>query len=177
MRCRCPIPCKSTQSKVGASLHEVVVGAALAGLMLAIAVSDWRRYRVPDPLVALALLLRVVDVLVAPPGPRGEVLGDALLRAATMAAFFSLFRLAYRRWRGREGMGLGDVKLAAVAGAWVDWPLLPFVIEFAALSGLALAFARALGAGHGLRRDTKLPFAVGFAAAIFVGWQYQRLSL
>ena len=162
---------------MAASLYEVVVGASLASLMLAVAVSDWRRYRVPDPLVALALLLRVLDLLVAPPGPRGEALAEAFVRAATMAALFYLFRLAYRRWRGREGMGLGDVKLAAVAGAWVDWPLLPFVVEFAALSGLALALFRALRAGRGLRRQTKLPFAVGFAAAIFVGWQYQRLHL
>ena len=162
---------------MAASLYEVVVGASLAALMLAVAISDWRRFRVPDPLVALALLLRVVDILAAPPGPRGEALVAAILRAVAMAGFFYLFRLAYRRWRGREGMGLGDVKLAAVAGAWVDWPLLPFVIEFAALSGLALALVRALREGHGLRRDTRLPFAVGFAAAIFVGWQYQRLNL
>ena len=145
--------------------------------MLAVAVSDWRRFRVPDPLVALALLLRLVDLMAAPEGSRGEALGAAILRAVAMAGFFYLFRAVYRRWRGREGMGLGDVKLAAVAGAWVDWPLLPFVIEFAALSGLTLAFVRALRAGHGLRRDTRLPFAVGFAAAIFVGWQYQRLHL
>ena len=92
-----------------------------------------------------------------------------------MAAFFYLFRFVYRLWRGREGVGLGDVKLAAVAGAWIDWPLLPFVVEFAAVFGLALALVRALRAGRGLRGDTKLPFAVGFAIAILVGWQYQRL--
>ncbi len=162
---------------MAASAYEVVVGASLACLMLAIAVSDWRRFRVPDPLVALALLLRLFDLVVAPPGPRGEVLLAALVRAAAMAAFFYLFRFAYRRWRGREGMGLGDVKLAAVAGAWVDWPWLPFVMEFAALFGVALALARAYRAGQGLRGDTKLPFAVGFAAAIFMGWQLQRLHL
>ena len=162
---------------MAAGLHDLVVGAALAGLMLAIAVSDWRRYRVPDPLVALALALRVVDLLTAPPGPRAEVLGEAAVRAATMAALFYLFRLAYRRWRGHEGMGLGDVKLSAVAGAWIEWPFLPFVVELAALCGLALALYRAFRSGRGLRRDTKLPFGVGFAAAIFVGWQYQRLNL
>jgi len=159
---------------VTASLYEVVIGLALAGLMLAIAVSDWRRYRVPDPLVALALALRVFDLLTAPPGPRGEALLAAFVRATAMAGFFWLFRLAYRRLRKREGMGLGDVKLAAVAGAWVDWPLLPFVVEFAALFGVGVALLRA---GRGLRGDTKLPFAVGFAAAIFMGWQWQRLHL
>ncbi|MDE3176971.1 MAG: prepilin peptidase [Pseudomonadota bacterium] len=162
---------------MAATIYAVAVGAALALLMLAIAVSDWRRFRVPDRLVALALVLRVVDLLVAGPGPRGEALLEASLRAATMAGLLWLFRVLYRRLRGRDGLGLGDVKLAAVAGAWVDWPLLPFVIEFAALFGLALALVSALRAGRGLRADTKLPFAVGFAAAIFVGWQIQRLCL
>jgi leader peptidase (prepilin peptidase)/N-methyltransferase len=157
-----------------APLYGYFIGAALACLMLAIAISDWRRFRVPDPLVALALALRVVDLMAAPPGPRGEVLLAAFMRAAAMAGLFWLFRWAYRRLRGREGMGLGDVKLAAVAGAWVDWPFLPFVVEFAALFGVGVAWLRA---GRGLRGDTKLPFAVGFAAAIFVGWQLQRFYL
>jgi leader peptidase (prepilin peptidase)/N-methyltransferase len=156
---------------VAGPLYAFVVGVSLASLMLAIAISDWRRFRVPDPLVALALLLRAVDLVL---GSHGEGWQAALLRAAAMAAFFYLFRAAYRLLRGREGIGLGDVKLAAVAGAWVDWPLLPFVVEFAAIFGLALAFACS---GRGLRRDTKLPFAVGFAVAIFVGWQYQRLHV
>jgi len=156
------------------TIHGALVGAALGGLMLAIAVSDWRRYRVPDPLVALALGLRLLDIVAGPRGSIGEELLAASLRAVAMAAFFWLFRLAYRRWRGREGMGLGDVKLAAVAGAWVDWALLPFVVEFAALFGVVIALARN---GRKLRRDSKLPFAVGFAAAIFVGWQLQRVYL
>jgi leader peptidase (prepilin peptidase)/N-methyltransferase len=61
------------------------------------------------------------------------------------------------------------VKLAAVAGAWVDWRLLPYVVEAAALVGLALALVHARRNGSA-RADMKLPFAVGFAPAIFLGW-------
>ena len=76
--------------------------------------------------------------------------------------------------RGREGLGLGDVKLAAVAGAWVDWPLLPLVVEVAAVSGLSLALFRAVREGRTPRGDMRLPFAVGLAPAIFLGWQMQH---
>ena len=155
----------------------LLTGAALAALMFAIAVSDWRRYRVPDALTALALVLRAVDLVVAPPGPRIEALADASLRAAAVAAMFYLFRVAYRRLRRREGLGLGDVKLAAVAGAWVDWRLLPYVVEAAALFGLALALFRTRREGAALRGGMKLPFAVGFAPAIFLGWGLGRLGL
>ena len=53
------------------------------------------------------------------------------------AAFFGLWAL-YRRLRGREGIGLGDVKLAGVAGVWLDWPTIPVAVEIAALAALAV---------------------------------------
>ena len=46
-------------------------------------------------------------------------------------AFFA-FRAGYRRFRGIEGIGLGDVKLAAVAGVWLDWVDLPVAVDIAA---------------------------------------------
>jgi leader peptidase (prepilin peptidase) / N-methyltransferase len=153
----------------------MTVAAMLAVLMTAIAVSDWRSYRVPDRLTAAALALRILAVLAPPPEGLGD-LTTACVRAMTMAALFYAFRHVYRALRGREGLGLGDVKLAAVAGAWVDWRWLPFVVEAAALSGLALALARAARSGARLGAETKLPFAVGFAPAIFVGWQLQSLG-
>ncbi len=68
---------------------------------------------------------------------------EALIRAAAMAAVFFAFRIAYRRLRGREGMGLGDVKLAGVAGIWLDWLSLPIAVEIAALGALVfLAWLR-----------------------------------
>ena len=158
------------------AVYSLWVGAALASLMLAIAVSDWRRFRVPDKLTALALALRALDLIITPQGSRVEALLDAGLRAASAAALFYLFRLLYRRWRGREGMGLGDVKLAAVAGAWVDWRWLPYVVEAAALTGLALALAHARRKGAPPRGDLKLPFAVGFAPAIFLGWSLSQFG-
>src|SRR3546814_12547732 len=38
----------------------------------------------------------------------------------------------YRLFRGREGLGLGDVKLLGALGAWFGWQALPFILLFAA---------------------------------------------
>ena len=79
-----------------------------------------------------ALALGLVHAAIAQPDGIGEALAIAALRGAvTAAAFFGLWAL-YRRLRGREGIGLGDVKLAGVAGAWLDWPSIPIAVEIAA---------------------------------------------
>src|SRR3546814_16185239 len=41
----------------------------------------------------------------------------------------------YRRWRGRDGLGLGDAKLAAAGGAWLGWAALPSILLLASLGG------------------------------------------
>ena len=64
-------------------------------------------------------------------------------------------------------MGLGDVKLAAVAGVWLDWAFLPLVVEIAALSGLAAALYARLR-GDGLDLKGRLPFGAFFAPAIWI---------
>jgi len=45
-------------------------------------------------------------------------------------AFLGL-RALYRRLRGREGIGLGDLKLAGVAAVWLDCLIVPIAVETA----------------------------------------------
>ncbi len=56
--------------------------------------------------------------------------------------------IAYMLIRGREGMGMGDVKLLAMLGAWLGWQSLPFVFLFASVQGvLAAVLLWLLGVG------------------------------
>ncbi len=159
-------------------------GAGLALLTLAIAVVDARRLIIPNGLnlAALALALAAAGLAGAETaGAGGAVLGvpvwptaaaaagAALLRAALLGLAFLALRELYWRLRRREGLGLGDVKLAAVAGAWLDWPFMPLAVEIAALAALA---AYALGRLAGRRFDAaaRLPFGLFFAPAIWLCW-------
>jgi leader peptidase (prepilin peptidase) / N-methyltransferase len=144
-------------------------GAVLAGLMLAIAVVDHRRMIIPDELNALAFIAGLIAAGVGGEAAPAIAISQALVRASLMFVLFFGFRAGYRALRGQEGMGLGDVKLAAVAGVWLDWAFLPVVVEIAALSALAAALSARLR-GDGFDPKARLPFGTFFAPAIWVCW-------
>jgi leader peptidase (prepilin peptidase)/N-methyltransferase len=153
-------------------------GAALALIMLAIAVADARSFLIPNRLSLAAFLLALVDAaaLAAPDWPdRLQAVGLSLLRAAVLGLAFLALRALYARLRGREGLGLGDVKLAAVAGAWLDWPLMPVAVEIAALAGLGAYAIGRLAGRRPVSAAARLPFGLFFAPAIWVCWLLDRL--
>jgi leader peptidase (prepilin peptidase) / N-methyltransferase len=146
------------------------LGAGLALIMLAIAAVDARYFIIPDALNAAGLALGLVHAVMVGEGSAIESLALAALRAAALALVFLALRLIYARLRGRQGLGLGDVKLAAVAGAWLGWNAIPVAIEIAAVSALAVYAPRHYLLRRPLRATTRLPFGLFFAPAIWLGW-------
>jgi leader peptidase (prepilin peptidase)/N-methyltransferase len=155
-----------------------VFGAALALLMLAIAAIDMRRFVIPDEINATAFALALGrSWLLVEPGGRAtllEAIAPPLIRGGVLVLSLLLLLTLYRRLRGREGLGLGDVKLAGVAGAWLDWTMMPVVIEIAALSALAFHFVRQLRRRRELRASARLPFGAFLAPAIWICWLLQE---
>ena len=143
-------------------------GAILAGLMLAIAVVDHRRMIIPDELNALSFIAGMVAAGVGTEASTVAIL-QALARASVMFVLFFGFRAGYRTLRGLDGVGFGDVKLAAVAGVWLDWASLPIAVEIAALSALAAALCAHVR-GDGFDPKARLPFGTFFAPAIWICW-------
>ena len=145
-------------------------GAALALLMLAIAVSDVRHFRVPNVLTAPAFLLGFLFEALFGAEPLGAAITVCLLRALAAALPFLTLMLLYQWLRGRPGLGMGDVKLAAVVGAWLDWFTIAMVIELAAVAALiAYAVWRYL-MHRPVTATTRLPFGLFLAPAIWLGW-------
>jgi leader peptidase (prepilin peptidase)/N-methyltransferase len=145
-------------------------GGGLALLMIAIAVIDARRFIIPDELTAAALALGLVFTALQADDALMAALGYAALRGVVLAGAFWSLRVLYRRLRGHEGLGLGDVKLACVAGVWLDWSTIPVAIEIAALSALAVVAVRYFRGGRSVWATTKLPFGLFLAPAIWLGW-------
>src|SRR5580704_5646354 len=166
----------------GNGLLIVLIGALAVGLSFtaspdwrgafgaAMALSDIRHFIVPDALSASAFVLGLIFAGLFDDAPLAEAILLCLLRAAAAALPLLALMLFYEWWRGRPGLGLGDVKLAAVAGAWLDWFTIVGVIEVAALAAL-LAYAVWRYVLHRpIVATTPLPFGLFLAPAIWAGW-------
>lgn len=136
-------------------------GAILGWTLLPLVVLDWKSHWLPDrltlPLLALGLALGAAS-------PASRVLGAALGGGGLF-----LVAVLYRRWKGRIGLGRGDIKLAAALGAWLGTGALPVLLATACAIGLAFALAAALN-GKALTLTTKVPFGAALAIAGFAIW-------
>jgi leader peptidase (prepilin peptidase)/N-methyltransferase len=152
---------------VAPGLHGTL-GAILALLMLSIAVIDARHYVIPDELTATALCFALVNAGIDDNVLEG--LAEAALRGMALAVVFFAVRAIFSRIRGQQAIGLGDVKLAGVAGAWLSWMTMPVAVEIAALAALAAYGLRHLIGGQPIRLKEKVPFGLFFAPSIWVCW-------
>jgi leader peptidase (prepilin peptidase)/N-methyltransferase len=147
-----------------------LLGTGLALLMLAIAVIDRRRFVIPDGLNAAALALALLHAAALEPTAMFAAAATAAMRGAALALVFVLVRSIYAKIRRRDGLGLGDIKLAFVAGAWLDWLIMPLAIQLAALAALSGYALRQLASGRPMSPTHRMPFGFYFAPAIWVCW-------
>jgi leader peptidase (prepilin peptidase) / N-methyltransferase len=138
---------------------------ALGWTLLALAWTDWTSLVLPDVLTLPLLLAGLLLTFALQP----EDLVDHCLAAVVAYLTFQALSLTYRRLRGREGLGGGDAKLLAAAGAWCGLEALPFVVLGSALAGLLAALALAL-AGRPVTSRTQIPFGPCIALAFWLAW-------
>jgi len=144
-------------------------GAALALIAIAIAVIDARYFIIPNELSAACFALALAYAATTEPQALWAMF-FAVLRGAVLALLFLGLRELYRRLRGRDGLGLGDVKLAGCAGAWLSWLAIPIAIEIAALAAIAVIAVRYYAGGRPLDAALKFPFGLFLAPSIWLGW-------
>lgn len=152
-----------------------LVGVGLALVAVAIAWVDSQNFTIPDAFNAAGIGLAFIHAGLAHPDAIVSAVGFAALRGAVLACIFFVIRQIYLQLRGRQGLGLGDVKLAAVAGAWLDWVTMPVVVEIATLAALATYLFRQYVMGRPLIATHRLPFGVFFAPAIWLCWAIQTV--
>ena len=147
--------------------YLLVATILLGWVLLALSVVDFLALRLPDvltlPLTAIGLLLAL---FLPESRPLTHLIGAA-------AGFFALYGIAllYRALRGREGLGLGDAKLAAAAGAWLGWQALPFVVLIACAAGFVWVGVAMMLRGRAAVQE-EIAFGVPLCFAIWLVWLY-----
>ena len=143
----------------------------LAWALVCLACIDLSCFRLPDVLTLPLLLAGLGVAMVLPGAP----LVEHLIGAA--AGGFSLAALAwvYRRVRGVDGIGLGDAKLLAAAGAWLGWPALPSVVLIACVVTFIWIGAQAIARGRAALSD-RLAFGAPLCLAVWIVWLAGPLS-
>jgi leader peptidase (prepilin peptidase)/N-methyltransferase len=144
-----------------------IASCALGWAMLAIAISDARNFIVPD---AISLPAIPVGLLVSMLMEGGGAPLMHLAAAGVGAVIFYAIRLIYFRLSGRHGLGLGDVKLAAVAGAWTGFEGLGLVLLLATVTAMSWIVVTHVAAQRPLDRSTAVPFGAFLAPAIWLTW-------
>lgn len=148
-----------------------VAGGYLAFAMLLIAVIDARRFIIPDflslPLVPIGI---AVSAGLAPQNME-YVVFERIGAAAVAGIALYAVRWIYQRLRKIEGLGLGDVKLAAAAGAWVGFGSLGMTLLLATCAALASTLYRQyLNDPPSIGLQTRVPFGSFIAPSTIMMW-------
>jgi leader peptidase (prepilin peptidase)/N-methyltransferase len=159
---------------------EWAIFLAFSGALVALAFIDLDHRILPDPITLNGIWIGiVVNIYLAQPSPLvSRLLRSAGIELANTRAIAFIGSVlgalvgggllwavaeAYLRLRGIEGMGLGDVKMMAMVGAFLGAPLALLTIMIGSLLGsvLGLIFIRFAGK----TREYELPFGTFLAAA------------
>lgn len=156
----------ATSAWAGRPLAWLCCGAILALTLAFLSAIDLATFRLPD-----ALTLPLAASGLALPWILGGDISFAERSLAAAGAFVLIagIDVAYRRLRGRQGLGLGDAKLFAAAGSWLGAEALSHVLLWATASALAAVAVAALRGGA-LTRETRIAFGPFLAFGLWMAW-------
>jgi len=143
----------------------ILPGILLGWISIVLFAFDVIDFVLPD-ILTYSLLL---SGLALAAGQGSGAIVESAAGAFAGGASLLLVKCLYRLVAKRDGLGLGDVKLFAAAGAWVGIEGLPQVLLIASLLGLIFA-AVFLRAPWKAMPMEKVPFGAGLCVALWVTW-------
>lgn len=144
-----------------------VAAMVLVALLLALALIDLDHMILPDvltwPGIAAGIALQLGIGGVGGMGGMGGIgWKGALFGAALGAGILLAIRGAYLLLRGEEGMGLGDVKMLAMVGAFLGWKGVVVTLFSASFAGALVGVIAMRRAGSGVAAGMKIKLPFGF---------------
>jgi leader peptidase (prepilin peptidase)/N-methyltransferase len=141
---------------------RLVFGAALIALFAI----DLEHQILPNAITLPGVVVGLAFALIAPPGWRASLIG-----AAAGGGVLYAIAAGYYYLRHEDGLGMGDVKMLAMIGAFLGWQLMLLTLVLASLSGALVGVALIVSQRGSMKYA--LPFgtflAVGAVVAMLAG--------
>ena len=144
----------------------LAVRLAFACAMVVLFAIDLRHHILPNVITVPGIVIGFVISVMLPPGWKSSLIG-------LVAGGGVLFLIAegYYRLRGIEGLGMGDVKMLSMIGAFLGWPLMLVTLVLASFAGSIIGVGMIVSGRGGMK--AALPFgtflAVGALTAAVAG--------
>lgn len=108
----------------------------LATALIVLFMIDLEHQLLPNAITLPGILIGFAFSFVAPPGPLESLLG-ILLGGGVLYAIAA----GYYFWRKEEGMGMGDVKMLAMVGAFLGWRAVLLTLVLSSFAGAVIGMA------------------------------------
>jgi leader peptidase (prepilin peptidase)/N-methyltransferase len=144
----------------------MIARLVLICILIALFGIDLEHQILPNSITLPGIAIGLLFSLIAPPGWQAALIG-ALLGAGILYGI----AWGYYLWRREEGMGMGDVKMLAMVGAFLGWKAVLVTLILASFSGAIIGVILLSLERGGMK--LALPFgtflAIGTVIAMFAG--------
>jgi leader peptidase (prepilin peptidase)/N-methyltransferase len=123
--------------------------------------TDTETQRLPNVITLPGIVIGLVFSVFVPPG-----LIDCLIGAALGAAILGSIRWGWKAATGVDGMGLGDVKMIAMIGAFLGWRQVWVVLFLSSVVGAVIGIVLTVAGGRTMQ--SRLPFGTFLALAALI---------
>ena len=154
------------------------IALAYAWMLLVLFFTDWDHHLLPDAITltgfAAGMAIAAFNPFLAGEGSWGRI-WTALLGAALGSGILWGIGAVWKRLRGVDAMGLGDVKMMAMVGAFTGPSGVLFTLFFGSIVGAIVGVARIPFRGGSLRDE--LPFGCFLAPSALVAMHGARRAI
>ena len=133
----------------------------LTAILIVLFGTDFDTQRLPDVLTLPGIAIGLAGSLFLPPG-----IWDSLVGTALGAGILLAIRWVWLRLKGVDAMGLGDVKMLAMIGAFLGWKQVWVVLVLASFAGAIIGIGLTMARGRSMQ--SRLPFGTFLALAAYV---------
>ena len=146
---------------IGEDWPMLVSRLIFTSLLIVLFGTDFDTQRLPNVLTYPGIVVGLIGSVWLPPGVVECVIGAAL-----GAGLLLTIRAIWYRVRGVEALGLGDVKMLAMIGAFLGWRQILVVLFLSVLAGSVIGGAATVVGNRTLQ--TRMAFGTFLAVAAFV---------